>query len=124
LRAGSALAPIEQIAPHGDMRKQTRILKHDRDAAVARRNGEAISRVENRAACQYDMALVPLKETSDGLDDSGFSGTRRPEQSRDPGSGEFEGNIEREALKAMLQGNRCAHGCGAWPMSTRARRLK
>ena len=74
--------PIEEIAPHAEMREQAAFLEDVADASLVRRHEHASLGVDQHLSVDRDSAAVGPDQTADDIDDRGLSRTGAAEQCR------------------------------------------
>src|SRR5262245_3427706 len=73
------------------MREQRALLRHVADASLLGRKVDSLRGREKRAALDGDLAFGDVPQARDGVEQGGFTGTRRAEERSDP---RIEGGVE------------------------------
>ena len=90
------------------MREQSRILKHGAKAALVRGDIDAAFGVQQHLVLDHDAPAVGVEQAANSVDHGGFSGPRPAKQRGDARPG-LKREVQREAVKAVRQGQGKRH---------------
>src|SRR6185312_4618424 len=101
-RAAAVAHAIEQVAAHGEMRKQPRFLKDIADAAALRRQVDAPGAGIERLARDDDAPGIGPDEAGDGIDEGGLARARAAIERDDARGGSGKAGVEPKFAEALF----------------------
>ncbi len=138
-RGAGKPSAIEQVAAHGQMRKQAGVLKHIADAAAVARNVDAPAGIEQGVAIEHDAAAGRPDQARDRVDHRRLAGAgpaeygghtvvgREPHLERQRAQRHFDVDLEHQSPRIMRATGRASSSeamsvAKARPIETRVRR--